>query len=156
MVTKLRAVSVLVMGALMLLAVGNEGIGASESLDSGQFVTVDPDHRTTGTVEILQKKNRVYVRLAEDFSTAEGPDVNLLLHKKNPPKGFNQGDYVTLGELKSFNGTQAYQVPEGVALDEYNSVVVWCKKFNIVFGAAHLEHLAGKVGAMDHDRAMTY
>ncbi len=156
MVTKLRAVVGLVMGVLMLLAVGNESVRAEQLLDSGQFVTVDPDHRTTGTVEILKKENRIYVRLAEDFSTAEGPDVNLLFHKKNPPKGFNQGDYVTLGELKSFNGTQVYQVPQGVALDEYNSVVVWCKKFNIVFGAAHLEHWAGKVGAMDHDRGMTY
>ncbi len=156
MVTKLRAVSVLVMGFVMLLALGNESVRAGELLDSGQFVTVDPDHKTTGTVEILRKGNRIYVRLAEDFSTANGPDVNLLLHKNNPPKGFDQGDYVTLGELKSFNGTQVYQVSQGVALDEYNSVVVWCKKFNIVFGAAHLEHLAGKVGAMDHDRAMTY
>ncbi len=156
MVTELRAVSVLVMGALMLLAVGNESVRAGELLDSGQFVTVDPDHETTGTVEILKKENRVYVRLAEDFSTANGPDVNLLLHKKNPPQSFDQGDYLTLGELKSFNGTQVYQVPEGVALDEYNSVVVWCKKFNIVFGTAHLEHLAGKVGTMNHGSAMTY
>jgi len=48
-------------------------------------VTVDPDHPTTGTVEILRRGNRIYIRLANDFSTAEGPDVNLLLHKKYPP-----------------------------------------------------------------------
>ncbi len=148
MVTTLGVLKVFLIGAMTLMCIGYESVRAAEVLDSGKFVTVDADHETTGTVEILQKENRIYVRLGDDFSTAEGPDLHLLLHKKNPPMGYDQGDFVSLGRLKSLNGTQVYQVPEGVALDQYVSVVVWCKKFNIVFGTAHLKRRAETMGAL--------
>lgn len=135
---------------------GHESVIAGEVLNSGRFLTVDRDHETTGTVEILQKENRIYVRLGMDFSTTEGPDVYLLLHEKNPPIGYDQADYLPISRLRSFNGTQVYQVPEGVALDQYVSVVVWCKEFNIVFGAAHVEELAETVGAVNPELALSY
>lgn len=156
MATRLIVVKVLIIGAMTLMSSGYESVRAGEVLESGKFVTVDADHETRGTVEILKKENRVYVRLAEDFSTAEGPEVHLLLHKKSPPIGYDGGDYVSLGRLKSFDGTQVYLVPEGVALDQYVSVVVWCRKFNIVFGTAHLEKLSETIGAINPEPVLSY
>lgn len=139
MLTKLSVATIITVSVMMLLVVGNQSFSAGEVLDTGKFVTIDPDHETKGKVEVLKKDGRAYVRLAEDFSTAEGPDVKLLLHKMHPPEGFDKGDYINLGELKSLSGAQEYAVPDGVDLNEYKSVVVWCGKFNIVFGAAHLQ-----------------
>lgn len=156
MVMKLDVLKVFLIGAMTLMCIGYESVRAAEVLDSGKFVTVDADHETTGTVEIVQKKNRIYVRLGDDFSTAEGPDLHLLLHKKNPPIGYDQSDYVSLGRLKSFNGTQVFLVPDGVALDQYVSVVVWCKKFNIIFGTAHLERLAETFDVVNPGSALSY
>jgi hypothetical protein len=84
MVTTLGVLKVFLIGAMTLMCVGYESVRAAEVLDSGKFVTVDADHETTGTVEILQKENRIYVRLGDDFSTAEGPDLHLLLHNRIP------------------------------------------------------------------------
>ncbi len=138
MVTKLKAVTVFMIGVLMLLAVGNESTGAENLLASGKFVTI-ADHTTLGTVEIFQKDNRTYVRLANDFSTQKGPDLKVLLHKQNNPQSYDQRDYVLLGNLKNLKGTQVYEIPEGMVLDDYASVVVWCQKFNVTFGTARLE-----------------
>ncbi len=137
MVTKLKAVTVFMIGLFMLMAVGNEIARAENLLASGKFVTIG-DHTTSGTVEIFEKDNRVYVRLADDFSTEKGPDLKVLLHKQNNPRSYDQGDYVLLGNLKNLKGTQVYEIPEGMVLGEYASVVVWCQKFNVNFGTAKL------------------
>ena len=139
MVTKLKVVTVFMIGVLMLLAVGNQSARAKNLLASGKFVTI-ADHTTLGTVEIFQKDNRTYVRLTDDFSTQKGPDLKVLLHKQNNPQSYDQGDYVLLGNLKNLKGTQVYEIPEGVVLDDYASVVVWCQKFNVTFGTAKLEN----------------
>lgn len=142
MVTKLKVVTVFMIGVLMLLAVGNESTRAENLLASGKFVTI-ADHTTLGTVEIFQKDNRTYVRLADDFSTQNGPDLKVLLHKQNRPQSYDQGDYVLLGNLKNLNGAQVYEIPAGVVLDDYSSVVVWCQKFNVTFGTAKPKKIGG-------------
>ncbi len=156
MLTTPKVAKILLTGLVVLISSGYGSIGAAEVLNSSKFVTVDADHQTMGTVEILRKENRIYVRLADDFSTAEGPDLHLLLHEKNPPIGYDKGDYVSLGRLKSFNGAQVYMVPDDVALDRYISVVVWCRKFNIVFGTAHLEGLAETIDVVGPGPALSH
>ncbi len=142
MVTKLKAVTVFLIGLFMLMAVGNEITRAENVLASGKFVTIG-DHTTSGTAEVFQKDNLTYIRLANDFFTQKGPDLKVLLHKQDNPQSYDQGDYVLLGNLKNLKGTQVYEIPEGMVLDEYASVVVWCQKFNVTFGAAKLEKREG-------------
>jgi hypothetical protein len=61
---------------------------------------------------------------------------------KNPARGptgaFGDG-YVDLGGLKGNVGDQNYVVPTGVDVGAYRSVVVWCARFSVPFGAADLE-----------------
>ncbi|WP_319406386.1 DM13 domain-containing protein [uncultured Desulfosarcina sp.] len=45
---------------------------------------------------------------------------------------------VELGMLKQFSGTVSFDLPVGVNPDEYDSVVIWCKQFNVEIGRAHL------------------
>ena len=45
---------------------------------------------------------------------------------------------MSLGRLKGNQGDQNYEVPAGVDLDGFSSVVVWCDRFNSAFGAAAL------------------
>ena len=58
-----------------------------------------------------------------------------------PPSsdGAFDDDYVDLGPLKGNIGDQNYVVPEGVDATSYTSVVVWCDRFNVSFGAAELK-----------------
>ena len=48
------------------------------------------------------------------------------------------GDFVDLGRLKGNVGEQNYEIPIDVDLSEFDTVVVWCKRFSVAFTAADL------------------
>jgi hypothetical protein len=79
-----------------------------------------------------------------DFTTSNGPDVHVLLAQSADPnltKAFVRGelDSVELGTLKANQGDQNYDLPDSVDLEKYNSVVIYCERFHVVFGVATLE-----------------
>lgn len=106
---------------------------------SGSFVTTEQDHPTTGTARIITENGKRYLEFDRAFDTASGPDVRVILHRdRSVPVKLDESDYITLASLKSFNGAQRYAIPETVNLDEFNSVAIWCRQFNITFGYASL------------------
>jgi hypothetical protein len=46
--------------------------------------------------------------------------------------------YVDLGRLRSFKGSQRYQIPDGVNLKDYPSVIIWCERFGVLISPADL------------------
>jgi len=61
------------------------------------------------------------------------------LHKNQTVKSrIAEEDYISLAPIKSFKGSQRYEIPEGVNLENYASVAVWCEDFNVTFGYAKL------------------
>ncbi|MEM6531970.1 MAG: DM13 domain-containing protein [Myxococcota bacterium] len=79
------------------------------------------------------------VTLTDSFSTEEGPDLFVLLHKQRSPKSYAKGQYVNLGKLKQTTGKQSYSIPDTLSPDDYASVVIWCKKFDVTFAVAVLK-----------------
>ncbi|VEP13877.1 conserved exported hypothetical protein [Hyella patelloides LEGE 07179] len=105
----------------------------------GDFVTVEQDHPTEGKAKIIEENGQRYLAFDADFTTAEGPAVKVLLHRSNSVSvNLNEEDYITIAPLQSFDGTQKYLIPDGVDLDEYQSVAIWCEQFNVTFGYAAL------------------
>ena len=47
--------------------------------------------------------------------------------------------YVDLGKLRAFEGSQRYQIPAGVDLKDYPSVVIWCDQFDVLISPADLQ-----------------
>lgn len=45
------------------------------------------------------------------------------------------GEFVDLGDLK---GNKQYEIPEGVDVSRFDTVVIWCRAFSVGFGAATL------------------
>ncbi len=107
-------------------------------LASGTFV--DGEHTTTGTATVLQLPDGTrYLRL-ENFSTSDGPDVDVAL--SDQPAGgddwgrYDDGRYLALGDLKGTDGNQNYEIPADADLTGLTSVVIWCDRFNVAFGTA--------------------
>ena len=110
---------------------------AAESAASGQFVSVE--HPTTGQVSVVEEDGVRYLEIGQDFQSDRGPALEVILHKSNTVDlKIEEGDYVSLGTLKSFNGAQRYQIPDDLDLSQYQSVAVWCQEFNATFGYAPL------------------
>ena len=52
--------------------------------------------------------------------------------------GNDASDIVNLGRLKGNIGNQNYEIPIGIDLAKYNTVLVWCKAFSTLFGNQNL------------------
>jgi Electron transfer DM13 len=114
------------------------GTGASVELARGNFVS--GQHETTGTARVLRLPDGEQVVRLEDFSTSNGPALYVYL-SQNPAEGEDgsfDDDYVDLGPLKGNLGDQNYPVPAEINGVGYASVVVWCERFSVPFGAADL------------------
>jgi hypothetical protein len=79
------------------------------------------------------------VRLT-DFKTSDGPDVKVWLsvNPASKAEGARDAKYVDLGDLKGTVGNQNYPVPAAAADQTWGSVVIWCDRFSVPFGAADL------------------
>jgi Electron transfer DM13 len=102
---------------------------------SGQFMGVgDGIHEAEGLAkEISLEDGRQFVRF-ENFKVTNGPDLFVYLATDK-----SASDFVDLGKLKANNGNQNYQIPPGTDLSKYNTVVIWCKAFSVLFGSAALK-----------------
>ena len=105
---------------------------------AGEFIS--RSHPTHGTVDVLGDGTGQRFLRFEDFRTDNGPDLNVYLSTAPPdaPAGQFTDDFVDLGDLKGNVGSQNYEIPRDLDLDVYSTVVIWCVRFSVVFGAAEL------------------
>ncbi len=105
---------------------------------TGEFIS--RSHPTRGTVEVLGDGTGQRFLRFEDFRTDNGPDLNVYLSAAPPdaPVGQFTDVYVDLGDLKGNVGSQNYEIPRDLDLDLYSTVVIWCVRFSVIFGAADL------------------
>jgi hypothetical protein len=103
------------------------------TLAIGSFVGVgDGIHNAEGTAKVLSLDEAKFLRF-EDFKATNGPDLHVYLATDEKAT-----DYVDLGLLKANIGNQNYQIPEGIDLSKYDTALVWCKQFSVLFGHANL------------------
>ena len=106
----------------------------------GQFQDADSAHRGTGRAIIYQLPEGNIRLQFEDFSVTNGPDLHVLLATGSAPTNQDDlGDYLDLGSLKSIEGDQDYEIPSGTDLSQYQSVVIYCVPFHVVFAIAILD-----------------
>ncbi|WUJ68822.1 DM13 domain-containing protein [Kribbella soli] len=102
------------------------------------------EHRTSGTVAVLALPDGSRVLRIENLDTSDGPDLKVWLSDAEVVAGragwhvFDDGAYRSLGSLKGNHGNQNYPIPAEVKLGDFRSVVIWCDRFNVSFGAATL------------------
>jgi Electron transfer DM13 len=102
---------------------------------------------TQGNIQLITKNGKSSLELEQDFKTSNGPDLVVILHKSNNILGSSQppnyplqeNDYLILAPLQKNNGAQSYSIPNNINLADYQSVAIWCRKFNATFGAAVLK-----------------
>jgi hypothetical protein len=98
----------------------------------------DPVHWGRGKVSIYQHA----VFLEPDFEVGPGPAFHVYLVPKpliRSSSDMKDVMYVDLGRLRSFKGSQRYQIPDGVNLKDYPSVIIWCERFSVLISPADLK-----------------
>jgi hypothetical protein len=101
---------------------------------SGTFVGVgDGIHDAQGSALVIPLDSGQSILRLEDFRSTNGPDLYVYLATDS-----GATDYVSLGRLKANIGNQNYDIPEGTDLSKYDTVLIWCKQFSVLFGSAEL------------------
>jgi hypothetical protein len=143
--------TVLALGALAFAFVSQPPVEAQESvmhdnnaktLETGTFH--GKVHGTSGRATIYQENDGKQVLRLTNFKTSNGPDVHVvLIAAKDAADDANflksSTERVELGKLKGNEGDQNYQVPGGTDLSRFQTVSIYCERFNANFGAAPLE-----------------
>ena len=137
--------------AIMEDAASTEGLTVTEDMTesmsnnqasmalSGVFVGVnDGIHNAEGNVKVIQvpEGTGTVLRL-EDFKSTNGPDLYVYLSTDK-----SASDLVNLGRLKGNIGNQNYEIPSGTDLTKYDTVLIWCRAFSVLFGSAKLNPVA--------------
>jgi hypothetical protein len=100
-------------------------------------------HQTSGRATIYQEQDGKLVLRLTDFKTSNGPDVHvILIAAKDADDNANflksDTERVELGTLKGNEGDQNYEIPAGTDLSKFQTVSIYCERFNANFGAAPL------------------
>ncbi|MFA7295885.1 MAG: DM13 domain-containing protein [Dehalococcoidia bacterium] len=107
-------------------------------LSSGRFTGYA--HETDGTATVYEVDGKRVLRLS-DFRTSNGPDVKIAFVAAADVKDdatVKSAGYVNIAPMKGNVGDQNYELPADLDLSKYRTVVVWCERFAVNFGAAPL------------------
>ena len=104
---------------------------------SGMFTGID--HDATGTVNVYEQDGRFVLRFEDDTDIQNGPDLYVWVLPSNSYDGGTPGEYLDLGFLTGTVGSQNYQLPENFDPSVHRTVLIWCLRFAVPFGAAPLQ-----------------
>ena len=112
------------------------------ALRSGQFVDIDRLHQGSGEATIYELSDGTRVLRLENLDVTNGPDLRVLLANHDEPRSRGDVDsgsgYIELDGLKGNKGNQNYVIPDDLDISMFNSVVIYCAPFHVVFSFATL------------------
>jgi electron transfer DM13 len=110
------------------------GNGASNLILTGSFVGVgDGIHDAQDIAKFIPIESGGNVLRLKDLAVTNGPDLYVYLSADK-----SASDFVNLGRLKANIGNQNYPIPAGTDMTKYDTVLIWCKAFSVLFGRADL------------------
>lgn len=124
---------------------GNENIdlNSQEILYQGKLKDIDSVHKGDGDVYIVSQGGLEKVLFVNVVIT-NGPDLYVYLSDKTSFSGTGDspGSFKSLGTLDYTHGNFSVSIPGGTPLNNFNSVLIYCKQFSVVFTWAALEAVA--------------
>jgi hypothetical protein len=95
-------------------------------------------HSVRGTATTIRTAEGPRVLTLTGFEVDNGPDLRVYLVAGPARTEAEVDDYTDLGALKGNKGNQQYELPRGLDLRRYTTVVVWCRAFSVNFARAPL------------------
>jgi hypothetical protein len=95
-------------------------------------------HAARGDAKAIRLAQGGRVLTLTEFEVDNGPDLRLYLVAGPATTEGEVDDFVDLGGLKGNKGNQQYELPGGLDLERYSTVVVWCRAFSVLFARAPL------------------
>ena len=132
------ALFALVVGFFMLATVPTVEAGV---VDSGAWTK--KQYKIKGDWELDVSGDQTIIRFHNNFKTKKGPDLKVFLSKKSikDVTGRNATqDAVLVAVLKSNKGAQEYVLPANIDINDYDSLLIHCEAFSVLWGGANFAH----------------
>ena len=110
-------------------------------LATGTFQGVDAVHRGEGKALLVRLADGQRFLRFEQFRVTNGPDLYVYLSGHPTPRTSTQLHEAGAREvavLKGNVGSQNYALPADLDLAGFKSVVIYCKRFSVIFATAEL------------------
>ena len=94
-----------------------------------------------GTWSITREGGELFVKLDDDFSTRNAPDLKIFLSPLSAAETSNANAIngaLLVSLLSSNKGAQSYKIPSGTDLADYKSILIHCENFTVLWSAADL------------------
>jgi Electron transfer DM13 len=105
-----------------------------DTVRTGSFIGVgDGIHNAEGIAKVIPLEDGSNILRLENLQVTNGPDLYVYLATDKSAL-----DFVSLGKLKANNGNQNYNIPSQTDLIKYDTVLIWCRPFSVLFGSAEL------------------
>jgi Electron transfer DM13 len=105
-------------------------------LRRGRFEPVA--HSAGGTAMTIRTATGARVLTLTNFEVDNGPDLRVYLVAGPARHESEVDDFEDLGALKGNKGNQQYELPRGLDLGRYTTIVIWCRAFSVNFARAPL------------------
>ncbi len=132
--TSLKIQSVFLLAVLTMFTILSMPLAAGTGVDRPW---VEKKYNIKGQWNIVQQDGQTVIRFSDDFKTKNGPDLKIFLSKQNIAQvnGRNATqDSVLVGLLKSPKGGQDYVLPAGIDVNEFQTVLIHCEKYSVLWG----------------------
>jgi hypothetical protein len=90
-------------------------------------------HSVEGVAKFVEVDGNTILRF-ENFETSNGPNLHIYLSSDT-----SDNDFVDLGKIKATKGNVNYDVPSNVDIEKYDTVLVWCVPFKVLFSYAEVK-----------------
>jgi hypothetical protein len=90
------------------------------------------NYTVNGTVELVNDNNQKRL-VFKNFNSSNGPDLRVYLATST-----GASTIINLGNLKSTNGQQVYDISGMPDFAQYKFALIWCQQFSVLFGSAEL------------------
>lgn len=130
-------------GAVATGVTGSTGVTGADPgselrvLARGDFRSLE--HDTSGEALVIELADGTrYLRL-EGLETSNGPDLRVYLTDQPLSDDWgiwDDGRFIDLGGLRGNVGSSNYEIPDDVDPAEYQTAVIWCRRFTVGFGVA--------------------
>lgn len=101
----------------------------------------DPIHWGKGGLKLYKGKHSRELYFESDFQVGPGPAFYVYLSESadiTSNDDFKRAHSIQISPLKSFRGSQVYDIPKKLDLRKIKSVVIWCRSFGQLITSANL------------------
>ncbi|UYN92795.1 MAG: DM13 domain-containing protein [Anaerolineales bacterium] len=114
----------------------------AELIAAGQFVALA--YTGSGSAEVYALESGERVLSLADVDVEYRSDLRVLLTSADPADEFTAADVaesIDLGMLAG-DASQQFELPEGLELEDYRTIVIWCDPEQVPYMAAPLQTMA--------------